>query len=103
MTTFLPNSVFMCGSDGEIRDLEEGDKVYVYDNEHPKKLSVSIGRVIERGGKVVIWPSNVKEKDLNDMVLLGTQSPIELVKSNVYSGLEKAFKLKFTTWKKRYE
>ena len=97
-STFLPNSVAMCGSDGEIRDLEGSDKVYVYDNEPRNKEIVSrIGRVIERGGKVVIWPSNVREKDLNDMVLAGHKVP-ELVKSNVYSGLEA--KLKFTTWKK---
>ena len=38
--TFLPNSVAMCGSDGEIRDLEGSDKVYVYDNgPATKKLS----------------------------------------------------------------
>ena len=87
-STFLPNSVAMCGSDGEIRDLEGSDKVYVYDNEPRNKEIVSrIGRVIERGGKVVIWPSNVKEKDLNDMVLAGHKVP-ELVESNVYSGLE---------------
>ena len=98
LTAFLPNSVAMCGSDGEIRDLEGSDKVYVYDNEPRNKEIVSrIGRVIERGGKVVIWPSNVREKDLNDMVLAGHKVP-ELVKSNVYSGLEA--KLKFTTWKK---
>ena len=97
-STFLPNSVAMCGSDGEIRDLEGSDVVYVYDNEPRNKEIVSrIGRVIERGGKVVIWPSNVREKDLNDMVLAGHKVP-ELVKSNVYSGLEA--KLKFTTWKK---
>jgi hypothetical protein len=39
----------------------------------------------------------MREKDLNDMVLAGHKVP-ELVKSNVYSGLEA--KLKFTTWKK---
>ena len=97
-STFLPNSVAMCGSDGEIRDLEGSDIVYVYDNEPRNKEIVSrIGRIIERGGKVVIWPSNMREKDLNDMVLAGHKVP-ELVKSNVYSGLEA--KLKFTTWKK---
>ena len=31
-TTFLPNSVALCGSDGEVSDLEEADIVFVYDN-----------------------------------------------------------------------
>jgi hypothetical protein len=49
------------------------------------------------GHKVVIWPSTIKEKDINDMVLSGlnVQSVIE---SNTYSGLQA--KLKFITWKK---
>ena len=49
------------------------------------------------GQKVVIWPSTIKEKDINDMILSGlnVQSMIEL---NTYSGLQA--KLKFTTWKK---
>ena len=97
-STFLPNSVAMCGSDGEIRDLEGSDKVYVYDNEPRNKEIVSrIGRVIERGGKVVIWPSNIREKDLNDMILAGHDVQ-KIVESNVYSGLKA--NLKFTTWKK---
>ena len=31
--TFLPNSVALCGSDGEVSDLEGSDIVFVYDNE----------------------------------------------------------------------
>jgi transcription elongation factor Elf1 len=97
-STFLPNSVAMCGSDGEIRDLEGSDKVYVYDNEPRNKEIVGrVERVIQGGGRVVIWPSHLREKDLNDMILAGHKVP-ELVKLNTYSGLEA--KLKFTNWKK---
>jgi hypothetical protein len=49
------------------------------------------------GQKVVIWPSTIKEKDINDMVLSGLNVQ-DVIKSNTYSGLEA--KLKFTTWKK---
>jgi hypothetical protein len=72
--------------------------VWIYDNE-PRNTEIlsRISRVIEMGQKVVIWPSTIKEKDINDMVLSGlnVQSVIE---SNTYSGLQA--KLKFTTWKK---
>ena len=95
---FLPNSVALCGSDGEVRDLEGSDLVFVYDNEpRNREIVAKIGKVIEGGGRVVIWPSSIKEKDLNDMVLAG-RNVKNVVESNIYSGLEA--KLKFTTWKK---
>ena len=95
---FLPNSVALCGSDGEVRDLEGSDLVFVYDNEpRNREIVAKIGKVIDGGGRVVIWPNNVGEKDLNDMVLAGRDVK-NVVESNIYSGLEA--KLKFTTWKK---
>ena len=97
-STFINNSVALCGSDGEIRDLERSDKVFVYDNEPRNKEIVSrIERCIERGERVVIWPTTIREKDINDMVLSGHKVQ-EIVESNVYTGLQA--KLKFTTWKK---
>jgi hypothetical protein len=97
-STFINNSVALCGSDGEISDLEGSDKVFVYDNEPRNKEIVNrIERCIERGERVVIWPSNIIDKDINDMVLSGHKVQ-EVVESNVYQGLQA--KLKFTTWKK---
>ncbi len=97
-STFINNSVALCGSDGEIRDLERSDKVFVYDNEPRNKEIVSrIERCIERGERVVIWPTTIREKDINDMILSG-HNVQEIVESNVYTGLQA--KLKFTTWKK---
>lgn len=97
-STFINNSVALCGSDGEIRDLERSDKVFVYDNEPRNKEIVSrIERCIERGERVVIWPTTIREKDINDMVLSG-HNVQKIVESNIYTGLQA--KLKFTTWKK---
>ena len=97
-STFINNSVALCGSDGEIRDLERSDKVFVYDNEPRNKEIVNrIERCIERGERVVIWPTTIREKDINDMILSG-HNVQEIVESNVYTGLQA--KLKFTTWKK---
>jgi transcription elongation factor Elf1 len=97
-STFIKNSIALCGSDGNIEKLNITDKVWVYDNE-PRNLEIlnRISKCIDSGEKIVIWPSSIKEKDVNDMVLSGldVQSVIE---SNTYSGLKA--KLKFTTWKK---
>ena len=97
-STFISNSIALCGADGDVGKWGIDDCVWIYDNE-PRNAEIHsrISRVISRGEKVVIWPSFLKEKDINDMILSGldVQSMIEL---NTYSGLEA--KLKFTTWKK---
>jgi transcription elongation factor Elf1 len=97
-STFIRNSIALCGADGDVAKWGIGDCVWIYDNE-PRNAEIlsRISRVIGDGQKVVIWPSTIKEKDINDMVLSGldVQSVVEL---NTYSGLEA--KLKFTAWKK---
>ena len=71
-STFVNNSVALCGSDGDLGYLEGSDTILVYDNEPRNREIVGrIERCIERNQKVVIWPSNIIEKDNNDMVLAG--------------------------------
>jgi hypothetical protein len=97
-STFIRNAIALCGADGDVSNWGISDCVWIYDNEpRNSEIATRISRTIDRGEKVVIWPSNIKEKDINDMILSGldVQSVIE---SNVCSGLEA--KLKFTTWKK---
>ena len=97
-STFINNSLALCGSDGDLRCLEGSSIIFVYDNEpRNKEIVRRIGNTIDRGYKVVIWPSGVIEKDINDMVIAGhnVQKMLEL---NTYSGLEA--KIKFNNWKK---
>ena len=54
-------------------------------------------RAIQKGYDAVIWPPNLKEKDLNDMYVTG-QDVQSLVEFNTYEGLEAQVKL--TEWKK---
>ena len=97
-STFIRNSIALCGADGDIVKWDIRDCVWVYDNEPRNSEILSrISRVIENGQKVVIWPSTIKEKDINDMVLSGLDVQ-NVIESNIYSGLEA--KLKFTAWKK---
>jgi len=97
-STFVENSVAMCGADIDVRSFDWSDYIWVYDNE-PRNAEIvtRISRTIERGDKVVIWPSSIREKDINDMILSG-HDVMSVVESNTYSGLEA--KLKFTIWKK---
>lgn len=97
-STFLNNSVALCGSDGDVACLEGCDIVYAYDNEPRNKEIVDrVERSIGRGDKVVIWPGGINQKDINEMVLFGHEVQ-KMVELNTYSGLEA--KLKFNSWKK---
>jgi hypothetical protein len=95
---FIRNSIAMCGADADITKWGISDFVRVYDNEPRNTEIVSrYATSISRGERIVIWPTSIKEKDINDMVLSGLNVQ-EVVESNTYSGLEA--KLKFTNWKR---
>jgi transcription elongation factor Elf1 len=97
-STFIENAVAMCGSDVDIRSFGWSDYIYVFDNEPRNREIVNrISKTIERGDKVVIWPSSIKEKDINDLVLAG-HNVMDMLKSNTHIGLEA--KIKFNNWKK---
>ena len=97
-STFLRNSIAMCGADGDVGKWGVSTPVWVYDNEpRSKEITTRISNTIARGESVVIWPNNVKEKDINDMVLAGHDVQ-SIVESNIYKGLEAT--LKFTNWKR---
>ena len=95
---FVENSVAMCGSDVDIRTFGWGDYIWVFDNEPRNREIVSrIEKLINRGDKVVIWPSNVKEKDVNEMIL-AKHNICTILESSTYSEL--TAKLKLNLWKK---
>jgi transcription elongation factor Elf1 len=97
-STFIRNSIAMCGADADVSRWGIGNPVWIYDNEpRNREITNRISKTIDSGQSVVIWPESIDDKDINDMVMSGldVQSVIE---SNTYSGLEA--KLKFNTWKK---
>jgi|TARA_X000001382_G_scaffold102079_2_gene76800 transcription elongation factor Elf1 len=97
-STFLCNAVAMCGADLVQRDWGISNYCWIFDNEpRSREIAKRIHSAIDRGEEVVIWPENVVEKDINDMVLAGHYVQ-DLVESNRYSGLKA--KIKFNTWKK---
>ena len=96
--SLVENGVAMCGADVDIGSFCWSDYIWVYDNEpRSREITDRIRKTIDRGDKVVIWPTSIEEKDVNDMILGGHQV-MDMLKSNTYSGLKA--KIKFNNWKK---
>jgi hypothetical protein len=97
-STFIQNSVAMCGSDLNSTNLNISRPIYVYDNEpRNKEIHARMISRIESGNTIVIWPNSIQEKDANEMFMSGLDVQ-SIVETNTYSGLEA--KLKFNEWKK---
>jgi transcription elongation factor Elf1 len=98
---FLKNAVAMAGAEGNTTALQEvaENAVFVFDAEpRNKEICNRMEKIIDKGYKIVIWPSDVPGKDINEMVLNGHKDIEGTLRNNVYRGLEA--KMKFTYWKK---
>jgi ssDNA-binding Zn-finger/Zn-ribbon topoisomerase 1 len=98
---FIENAIAMVGADFDkmffITNFES-EFIMVYDNEKRNKQIVErMGKAIEWKFPIVIWPSDVQEKDINDMVLSGLDVQ-NMLECNTYRGLEA--KVKLTNWKR---
>ena len=97
-STFIRNSIAMCGADVDISGWGISNPVYVYDNEpRNREIVKRILKTIDCGNSVVIWPQSIEQKDINDMVLAG-HNVMDVLKLNTHSGLQA--KIKFNNWKK---
>ena len=97
-STFIRNSIAMCGADADISSWGISNPVWVYDNEpRNREIVERIRKTIDGGDSIVIWPNNIEQKDINDMVLAG-HKVMDVLKLNTYSGLQA--KIKFNNWKK---
>jgi transcription elongation factor Elf1 len=100
---FIDNSL-ATGGGNLITDFKTADKdkiVIVYDNEKRNKDTIhKIEKAILNDYKVVIWPSEIEEKDINDMVLAGYSIDhiMSIIETSTYSGL--MAKIKLSEWKK---
>lgn len=98
---FLPNSIAVTGTAfGKLESLNlPKDKlVVIFDNQpRNKEVCKLLDKIIQSNYNVVIWPQTLAAKDINDIVLEG-KNPLDIIKKNVYSGLEA--RVKFTEWKR---
>lgn len=97
---FVDNAIAVAGSSLKKMDkfLVGYDIVFIFDNEpRSKEIIKLMDDVILLGSKILIWPDDIKEKDVNQMV----QSNIDIQKildTCIYQGLEA--RLRFSKWKK---
>ena len=95
---FIDNAIAMAGADIDWKLIDNKDAVFVFDNERRNpEIIKRMAQVIDKGYEVVIWPTHLIEKDLNDMTISG-HNVQSLVEFNTYDGLEAHVKL--SEWKK---
>jgi len=95
---FIDNCLAVGGSDF---DRLEGDFTVIFDNEpRNKEINKQIEKTIDKGCSIVLWPEQIKEKDINDMILSGmTKEEVqEILKNNTFTGA--SAKLRFAEWRK---
>lgn len=94
----LDNSIAVGGSNLSIARKYVVHPVLIYDNEPRSSIICDkIYSAIQDNFEVVIFPSNIKEKDLNDMVRSGIDVK-KIVNDNIYTGLNA--ELVFKSWRK---
>lgn len=96
---FLDNSIAIAGTGfHKLSSLIYYNMKIIYDNQpRNKQVCDQIEKAIDNQHWVVIWPQNIVEKDINDMV----KSNIDvnkIIKENTFTGLHA--KMRFMGWKR---
>lgn len=99
---FLPNAIATADSDlTRAAKLGLTDFVLVYDNEpRNKDIVKQIGKAVASGYNVTLLPENIKQKDINDMILaeISSDEIVDLIDKFTFSNLRA--NLEFSSWKK---
>jgi len=100
---FLPNAIAVSGSSFDTPSIRQllTNATIVMDNEpRNKDIVKQLNKYINLGYNVCMYPDNVEEKDINDMILAGRtpEDVLDLINTNTFSGMEA--KLKFADWRK---
>jgi hypothetical protein len=99
---FMPNCVAMAGSAISLEQVFpnklRSEITIVMDNEpRNKDIVKQIDKYIDDGYNVCIWPDNIQEKDINDMILAGLD-PEWIIVQNTRNGL--TAKAALSQWKR---
>ena len=97
---FLDNCLAAAGADlkNVKKSLPEDQITYIYDNEpRNREIIKHMYSVIDKGYSLVIWPDDLKQKDINDMILsdLTSEQIADIIHDNTFSGLAATAKLDF--------
>jgi len=94
---FIPNSVATLGMSNwrEIpEELQKKNLIFVLDNEpRNKQVTEIMLQIVKEGYKICIWPKNIIEKDINEMIMHGykQQELKSIILKNSYDNLEATF------------
>lgn len=98
---FLDNCIATADANLSFADKVSDNIVLVFDNEpRNKEIVKQIDRTIKNGYSVCLWPDNIDDKDINDMVKSGLTKDeiISIIDEHTYSGLRAEFE--FSKWRK---
>ena len=99
---FVDNCLAAAGADLILKNKISSDQItYIFDNEPSNKEIVKrMYSVVEKDYNIVIWPSEIQSKDVNDMILSGlTKAEVSnIIHNNTYNKLSALTKLNY--WKK---
>jgi len=96
---FLDNAIGVCGADlvSQVEGLNI-NPIFCFDNEpYSKIITKKVYRAIQQNYYVVIYPRNIKQKDINEMVLSGIDVS-DMIKKRTFSGLRA--RAEFAQWKR---
>jgi len=71
---FLPNALAVGGSDlAKMTEIvDKHNTVFVFDNEPRNRENIKkLRKLVSEGYSVCVWPSQIEQKDVNDMVMAG--------------------------------
>jgi len=99
---FVDNCLGAAGSDLILRNTIPNDQItYIFDNEPRNKEIVDrMYKVIEKDYNLVVWPEDMRHKDINDIIMSGVnETDLQaLISNNTHSKLSALTQLKY--WKK---
>lgn len=100
---FVDNSIAIDGADfikAEKYINKEQDVLIFDNNPMNRELIKQIDKMVNLGYNIMIWPNNIKEKDINEMIQSGytKNDVIKIIKNNVFNGL--MLKLRYSQWKR---
>lgn len=99
---FIPNAIATADSNlTRVNELGFNDVTLVFDNEpRNKEIVKTIEKAIKDGNSVCLLPENVKEKDINEIILSGCSihELLALIDNFTFSKLRA--ELEFSKWKK---
>ena len=94
---FVNNCLAAAGADLVLKNKISNDQVtYIFDNEpRNKEIIKRMYSVVEKDYNLVVWPNDMRHKDINDIIMAGTtvDELADLLNKNTYSKLSALTKL----------